>query len=206
MEIIKERVRGIEERYAMKFEATGIDRDHIHISCSAHPNRNLGLGFGRDLYHVKNYSGFVARMGKSSAEIKPSIGLFGHFIVEKSGEHKNALDIQLRGCLPILEGVRALTLVEGIRETNTSDRIEAMAEVDVFSKDEADEFIFAYQFLLTLRMRNHFSLLKGRKPLHNYVDPSCFTKWERRFLKDYFAFHLPSPATGHEQDRGGLFA
>ncbi len=137
--------------------------------------------------YVKAYPGFVARMGKSSAEIKPPIGLFGRFVVEKSGEHKNAIDIKLRGCLPIVEGVRALALVEGVKDTNTFNRIEALAQVGTFSQDMADELIFTYQFLLTLRIRNHVRLLKEGKPLHNYVNPSSLTKRERQILKDSFA-------------------
>ncbi|RLD97711.1 MAG: hypothetical protein DRI91_04680 [Aquificota bacterium] len=137
--------------------------------------------------YVKTYPGFVARMGKSSAEIKPPIGLFGRFIVEKSGEHKNAIDIKLRGCLPIVEGVRSLALVEGIRETNTFDRIEALAQVGTFTRDQADELIYTYQFLLTLRIRNHIQLLEKGKKLHNHVDPSRLTKRERQILKDSFA-------------------
>ena len=137
--------------------------------------------------YVKAYPGFVARMGKSSAEIKPPIGLFGRFIVEKSGEHKNAIDIKLRGCLPIVEGVRSLALVEGIKDTNTFNRIEALAQVGTLSRDMADELAFTYQFLLTLRIRNHVQLFKEGKPLHNYVEPSRLTKRERQILKDCFA-------------------
>jgi len=37
VEIIKETAVGIQERYAIEFEALGMDRDHIHILCSAHP-------------------------------------------------------------------------------------------------------------------------------------------------------------------------
>ncbi len=137
--------------------------------------------------YVKAYPGFVARMGKSSAESKPPICLFGRFIVEKSGEHKNAIDIKLRGCLPIVEGVRALALVEGVKDTNTFNRIEALAQVGTLTRDMADELLFTYQFLLSLRIRNHIQLLKEGKPLHNHVDPSRLTKRERQILKDCFA-------------------
>ena len=37
VEIIKETAWGIQERYAIEFEALGMDRDHVHILCSAHP-------------------------------------------------------------------------------------------------------------------------------------------------------------------------
>jgi putative transposase len=37
VEIIKETACGIEERYAIEFESLGMDKDHIHILCGAHP-------------------------------------------------------------------------------------------------------------------------------------------------------------------------
>jgi CBS domain-containing protein len=137
--------------------------------------------------YVKVYPGFVARMGKSSAEIKPPIGLFGRFIVEKSGEHKDTIDIKLRGCLPIVEGVRALALIEGIKETNTFNRIEALAQTGSLPPDMADELLFTYQVLLTLRIRNHIRLFKEGKQIHNHVNPSSLAKRERQILKDCFA-------------------
>ena len=42
VEIIKETAVGIEERYAIEFEAIGMDKDHIHILCSAHPKMSPG--------------------------------------------------------------------------------------------------------------------------------------------------------------------
>lgn len=37
IEVIDRTALGIQERYAIEFEAIGMDRDHIHILCSAHP-------------------------------------------------------------------------------------------------------------------------------------------------------------------------
>jgi len=37
IQLIGEVAIGIGERYAIEFEAIGMDRDHIHILCSAHP-------------------------------------------------------------------------------------------------------------------------------------------------------------------------
>jgi len=36
-DIIVEVVKGIAERYAIEIERMGMDKDHIHILCSAHP-------------------------------------------------------------------------------------------------------------------------------------------------------------------------
>jgi putative transposase len=40
--IIRETVKGIEQRYAIEIEAMGMDTDHIHILCGAHPKMSPG--------------------------------------------------------------------------------------------------------------------------------------------------------------------
>lgn len=42
VEIIRETAIGIEDRYAIEFEAIGMDIDHVHILCSAHPKLSPG--------------------------------------------------------------------------------------------------------------------------------------------------------------------
>ena len=37
VKIIEETAIGIQERYAIEMEALGMDKDHIHLLCSAHP-------------------------------------------------------------------------------------------------------------------------------------------------------------------------
>lgn len=43
-EIIQETAVGIEERYEIEIEAIGMDGDHIHIMCGAHPKISAGRG------------------------------------------------------------------------------------------------------------------------------------------------------------------
>jgi len=42
VEIIRETAIGIQERYAIEVEAIGMDKDHIHILCGAHPKVSPG--------------------------------------------------------------------------------------------------------------------------------------------------------------------
>ena len=42
VEIIRETAIGIQERYAIEIEAMGMDKDHIHILCGAHPKVSPG--------------------------------------------------------------------------------------------------------------------------------------------------------------------
>ncbi len=60
VEIIKQTALGIQERYAIEIEAMGMDKDHIHIVCGAHPKVSpgeivqiLGSITGREVFRGK---------------------------------------------------------------------------------------------------------------------------------------------------------
>jgi len=42
VEIIREPAIGIAERYEIKIEAMGMDKDHIHVLCGGHPKLSPG--------------------------------------------------------------------------------------------------------------------------------------------------------------------
>ncbi len=42
VEIIRETALGIEEKYAIEIERMGMDNDHIHLLCGAHPKIAAG--------------------------------------------------------------------------------------------------------------------------------------------------------------------
>ncbi len=136
---------------------------------------------------IKDHPGFLARFAKIAAERKPPIGLFGRFIVEKSGEHKNELDVKGRGCLPITECIKVLSLLHRIDKTSTFERIRELKNKGALSEELAEEALFSYDFLLKLRIRNHIRLYKEGVELHNYINPEHLSSVERKLLKESFA-------------------
>jgi putative transposase len=42
VEVIRETSIGISERYSVEIEGLGMDEDHIHLLCSAHPKISIG--------------------------------------------------------------------------------------------------------------------------------------------------------------------
>jgi len=41
-QVLKETARGIEQRYEIEVEAFGMDKDHVHLLCGAHPKMSPG--------------------------------------------------------------------------------------------------------------------------------------------------------------------
>lgn len=151
-------------------------------------NQNMESDFQKAFEEgVQEHPGFIARLGKIASEKKPPIGIFGNFIVEKSGEHKNELDVKLRAVLPIVESVRVLCLVHGITKTNTFERLEELKNKGALPEDLANEVYFAYDFILKLRLKNHIRLINEGKQPHNYINPNRLENIERKLLKECFA-------------------
>jgi CBS domain-containing protein len=133
---------------------------------------------------IEKNRNFLVVMTMKTLEFEPPIGFFRDFIVEKSGEHKNELDLKKGGIFPIVQGVRILALENKVSETNTIDRIRKLK--GKIGEDLSDELIESFKFLQTLRLRTQLEKIKAGKKPDNYINPEKLTKFERDLLKDAF--------------------
>jgi CBS domain-containing protein len=121
---------------------------------------------------------------------RPPIGFFGNFVVDKSGEHKDQLNLKARGINPLVDMVRFFALEKGIRTTGTLERIEALRETHTIVREFAEELEQALDFLLLLRVHGQFRQLSDGAPLDNFITPSKLSNLEKRTIKE--SFHLIS--------------
>jgi CBS domain-containing protein len=133
---------------------------------------------------VKSYKNFLVAMTLKALEFEPPIGLFKDFVVEKSGQHKDELDLKKGGIFPITQGVRVLALENSIPETNTIDRIRKL-ETKI-GKSLSLELIESFKILQTFRLKTQLEKIKEGKYPDNYINPLKLTKIERDLLKDAF--------------------
>ncbi|MCS7199159.1 MAG: DUF294 nucleotidyltransferase-like domain-containing protein [Caldimicrobium sp.] len=133
-------------------------------------------------------STFARFLAFDAVNFKPPLGLFKEFVVEKSGEHTGELDIKKGGIFPIVQGVRALALENGIRAQNTFERIDELQRLNVLIKDYAKDLKEAYKFLLALRFKFQAQKIREKKEPDNYINPKNLSKAERNTLKDIFGF------------------
>lgn len=138
-------------------------------------------------YLHKRFTGredILAHMAKTTLYFETPLSIFSGFIVEKS-EHKNEFDLKKGGIFAIVHGVRTLCLQNHISETNTTERIKALNNANIFDKQFATELIEAYDTLLSIRLKmrlNRPDYLEGA----NYINPARLDKIERDLLKDSF--------------------
>ncbi|WP_353683727.1 DUF294 nucleotidyltransferase-like domain-containing protein [Thermodesulfovibrio sp. 3907-1M] len=139
---------------------------------------------------VKDQKIFLGYLANLAVKNKPPLGFFKTFVVEKSGEHKDKLNIKIKGIAPIVEIIRLFSLEKGIRETSTLERIETLKNKHGVVKDYGEEIIYAFEFLMLLRMKHQYEqVVQGMMP-DNFINPETLSNLEKKLLKD--TFHLIS--------------
>jgi len=98
---------------------------------------------------------------RSAVLMPTAITFFGNFKVEKTGDHKDMLNIKLLGWAPLILSVRMLALSNGIYETNTLKRIQLMKEKGVIKKEMENNLIDAYLTFVNFRIMNQIEKHKN---------------------------------------------
>ncbi len=141
----------------------------------------------RMLKDQKIFLGYIANMAVKN---RPPIGFFKTFVVEKGGEHKDELNLKVKGIAPLVEIVRLFSLEKGIRETSTLDRINALKESHTIVKEYAEELAHSFEVIMILRIRHQYEQIKEGKSPDNFINPNNLSNLEKKTIKE--AFHLLS--------------
>jgi CBS domain-containing protein len=131
---------------------------------------------------------FLGYMANTIIKNTPPVGFFGSLIVEKSGEHKDKLNLKIKGIAPFVDMGRLFSLEKGIQETSTVERINALRDRHTIVKAYADEFEEAFEFLMLLRIRHQYEQLENGKEPDNFLDPGRLSNLEKRKIKEAFRF------------------
>jgi CBS domain-containing protein len=129
---------------------------------------------------------FLRDMAEVSVLHETPLGFFKQLVVEKSGEHKNQLNLKMNGLTPLVDSIRTLALGQRIFETNTLDRISTLVEKEVFSQAEADDLRDAFNVIMLVRIRHHVSMISRGGELDNYINPAELSIIQRTMLKEAF--------------------
>ncbi len=130
---------------------------------------------------------FLYHLARDTLESKPPLSFFKNFIVEKDGEHRNRLDLKRRGLVPFVDFARLLALKNGLRETNTVERLQALENVGAISHELYTETREAYEFQMQLRLVHQMRMIEEGKEPDNYINPADLTDLEKQALKEAFS-------------------
>ncbi len=133
---------------------------------------------------LKNQDMFLKLMAQLTIQLRPPIGFFKTFIVEKSGEHKNKLNLKATCIAPLVNIVRLLTLESRLMETSTLERILALKGTHRVAKEFGDELEHSFEFLSLLRIRHQFDQIEAGQEPDNFINPDELTNFERKVFKE----------------------
>jgi CBS domain-containing protein len=143
----------------------------------------LAEGIGEQL---KTASFFKSILACISVGRKPPLGFFRTLVLERSGEHKEELNIKDTGTGPIVEAARLFAVDAGISQTNTVDRLTALRAAEYMDPKMLTELQEAFEFLTLLRLENQLQQAREGKPLSNYISPRKLTNLQKGLLREAF--------------------
>lgn len=135
---------------------------------------------------IKENPAFLKSLAETIVSIPMPIGFFKNFIVEKSGEHKDSLNIKLYGLVPLITCLKIMALQYGIAETNTLERIKSLGRQRAITTDQQEVLIQAFETFLTLKIRNNLADIDQGRSFDNFVKPAELSTRQKQILKEAF--------------------
>jgi CBS domain-containing protein len=117
---------------------------------------------------------------------KPPLGFFRTFVVERSGQHKDEMDLKLFGTGPIVNTARLFALDAVIDPTNTIDRLTALEAMDYGDKSLMRDLQEAMEFLTLLRLERQMQQMEAGERVSNHLNPAMLSNLNRSLLKEAF--------------------
>lgn len=131
---------------------------------------------------ARKNSRFLHQMAVNAMRNRPPLGMVRDFV---TGEG-NTLDLKLNGITPFIDAARIYSLAHGITETNTLQRLRAIAEPLYMKEQDAAAYCDAFVFIQLLRLRQHHAQSERGEALSNKIDPDKLNDLDRRILKEAF--------------------
>ena len=101
---------------------------------------------------------------------KVPLTLFRKIQTERSGEHRNHINLKTSSCVHIVDCTRVFALREGLHATNTFERMNQISERNILKKKDAYQLATAYETLMMLRIRDAMAKMrKGQEP-DNFIN------------------------------------
>ncbi|MEE9927201.1 putative nucleotidyltransferase substrate binding domain-containing protein [Microvirgula aerodenitrificans] len=129
---------------------------------------------------------YFARFARAVDQFDAPMGLLSQWL--GSGRHgAELLDLKKTGIFPIVHGVRAYALESGLDDTNTFDRLTALAAAGRLDGELAHDTAEALSFLLELRLAHGLEAQKLGQKVDTQIDAARLSTLERDLLKDALA-------------------
>ena len=132
---------------------------------------------------LKGNHAFLGDMYRNIEGHGVALSRFGRLAADtKNRSRPGEMDLKYGGTLPLVEAVRLLSLREGIPETSTLGRIEALHHAGILDRDDQDYLAGAFQLMTTLLLRQQVADYRAGLALGNLVPIKQLSKREQDLL------------------------
>ncbi|WP_018863704.1 putative nucleotidyltransferase substrate binding domain-containing protein [Thioalkalivibrio sp. ARh3] len=128
----------------------------------------------------------LTALADQARDLRPPLGFFRQFVLERGGEHADTLDLKMRGLMPIVALARVFALRAGSDARGTLERLRAARHAGVLSASTGADLIDAWQFIATLRTRHQGAQIRRGLAADNALAPNDLSGLERSHLKTAF--------------------
>lgn len=111
---------------------------------------------------------YLGHMTANLLHFAVPLGWFGRIRTEK-GEHAGKVDLKKAGIFAITEGIKILSLGNGVQETATAERIKRLIALGVLRQKEADDLIASYYSLVYYRLRSQVDASSAGRQQDNRI-------------------------------------
>jgi len=141
----------------------------------------LWSGLLRDM---RNNKGFLRHLALQALEGTPPVNTLHWRLSRLFGLSPPRLDLKKQALAPLVGSVRVLALAAGVSHTNTLERLEEAGAAGVLPDGLARAAVAAYEFLMLLRIRQHFQQQQNREAASNMLETRTLNPLHRAFLND----------------------
>jgi CBS domain-containing protein len=127
----------------------------------------------------------LGHLAAQALRIRPPLGFFRGFVLEKEGDHAATLDIK-RGIAAVVQVARVHALRSGSTALSTRRRLEAAAEAGVLDPGTATDLRDALELMSYRRLHHQVEQVRAGMRADNHIAPADLTDRQRRHLKDAF--------------------
>ena len=129
---------------------------------------------------------FLRDMAETAILHQTPLGFFKRLVVEKSGGHKDQLNLKLNGLTPLIDAIRTLALEQGIFATDSLNRLAGLVDNKVITEEEADDLKDAFNVIMLIRIRHQVNQINWGQEPDNYINPNELSIVQRTMLKEAF--------------------
>jgi CBS domain-containing protein len=126
---------------------------------------------------------FMESVAMATIQNRLPLGFFKQFVVDKSGNHKDELNIYAKGIKPFIDVIRIMALEKGLLHLSTTDRVR---ELKNNRFERASEVEYAIDYLRRFLLHKQLAQIEWGRPADNFINPEALDHFEKITLKESF--------------------